>query len=600
MANKPATNKATKSNKKPAKAKPEAAPVETPVEASADNLQADAGASADNLQAEASAPADNFQPEAAPVQAEPVQAEPQAAPSGRWRIEHADLVKFADNSEDAWEALEAMIEQSGQPYGAGSRIVDTAPVPVEPEPEPEVVKPEPVKAKPVPAPAPVVAATAADKQQDDGAVNEAAAARIAAQHEAIRKAGLAVGELWYPPGTPLYAYSKETAARMVREADSLPKASVALPALVARVASENRRDVTIADVTQIKMDATGAFIIPGEPVACRPTKRGIQSVQADLGISVVDSLQAARARFRDPSLAVAGIAANWNAWTDNVQAERSEKDKPKARLARIRNVDNEPVLYALVSDGYANEIHTGDVALHVWEMLQSLGMDPATALQYSGDKIQIDLVLPTPVDPGELHVGDCWKIQIRVRSDDTGQGSLRVSTGLFFARCRNFSVSMTEQSEMNKKHTGDSAMLARLLREAIGSAHTKVQPLIAAWNASVSDNLLDALPASSPARGMSLEEALPGWTRALLATPEMVAVLPRKNGETAKAIVNAWKQDTGPGSLHDGKATRAGLVNAFTRFAHESADPWAQDTIERIASSYLDPAKAIGWLADKK
>ena len=574
MSKTPATNKATKSkNARKAKAA-EAAPVETPVEA------APVEVSADNTVAATE-----------PVSADNLPSEPA---TGRYRIEHAGMVRFTDNPDHTWEALEAMIEASGVPYGAGSRIVDNTP----PEPEPEVEQPAPpppapVAAAPVPAPA-------ADNQQDDGTVNEAAAARIAAQHEAIVKAGLAVGELWFPPGTPLYAYSKDTAARMVREVDNLPLASVALPALVARVASENRRDVLIADTTQIRMDPTGAFIIPGETAPVRPTKRGIQSVQADLGISVVDSLQAARARFRDPSLAVAGIAANWNAWTDNVQAERGEKDKAKGRLARIRNVDGEPVLYALVSDGYANEIHTGDVALHVWEMLQSLGMDPATALQYSGDKIQIDLVLPTPVDPGELHVGDCWKIQIRVRSDDTGQGSLRVSTGLFFARCRNFSVSMTEQAEMNKKHTGDSAMLARLLRESIASAHTKVQPLIAAWNASVSDNLLAALPASSPAHNLSLEEALPGWTRAILATPEMVAVVPRKNGETAKLVAEAWKQDTGPGSLHDGKATRAGLVNAFTRFAHESADPWAQDAVERIASSYLDPAKAIGWLADKK
>ena len=590
MAKKPVTDKAQSTTTRKASKKERPAPE---VQATPE----------DNLQTaqvqEQTAPEDNtpeVQPAPEVISEQPAEQTAPEATTGRWRIQHAGMVRFADNSEQAWEALEGMIQASGVPYGADSKILDNLP----PEPEPEV-QPEPVKTEPEPeiqaqpAPAPVD-----NSQADDGKVSDAAATRIAAQHVAIKSVGLAVGELWFPPGTPLYQDSKSTAARMVREADNLPKASTALPALVARVASENRRDVLISDVTQVRMDPTGAFILPGEATPVRPTKRGIQSIQADLGISVVDSLQAARNRFADPAPAISGIAAAWNAWADNVQAERSDTDKPKSRLARVRNVDGSPVLYALVSDGYANEIHTGDVALHVYEMLTSLNIDPATALQYSGDKIQIDLVFPTPVDPGELHVGDCWKIQIRVRSDDTGQGSLRVSTGLFFARCRNFSVSITEQSEMNKRHTGDSAMLARLLREAIGSAHTKVQPLIAAWNASVGDNLLDSLPASSPARNLTLEEALPGWTRAMLATPEMVAVLPRKNGETARLVADAWKKDTGPGSLHDGKATRAGLVNAFTRYAHESAEPWAQDAVERIASSYLDPRKAIGWLADKK
>jgi len=512
-------------------------------------------------------------------------------PEGRYRVEHAGQVRFTNNSDEAMGLVGKLIEETGVPFSEATKVIDTQPEPVV---EPVVeVKPE-VQPE-------VVTAPVADKTESDETPNTQAVERINAQHEAINACGLAVGELWFPVGTPLYQSGKDEAKRLLREIEALPKALTALPDLVNKVKSESRRDVIIADVTSVKMDPTGAFILPGEDNPVRPTKRGIQAIQADLGISVVDSLQSAKARFKDPSQAIAGIAAGWNAWADNVQSERGEKDKVPTRLARVRNnEEGKSVLYAFVSDSYANEIHAGDIAQHVMDMLDSLNLDPACGIQYSGDKVQIDLILPTPVDPGEFHVGECWKIQIRVRSDDTGGGSLRVCTGLNFARCRNFSVSVTEHSEMNRRHIGDSAILARELRGAIASAHERVQPLIKAWNASVGDDLIASLPMTSPARSMTLEEAFPGFARSLLATPELVAVLPRKGGATANAIAKAWSLDDGPGGPSSGLITRGGLINAFTRYAHTESDPWAQDAIERVASGYLQADRAIGWLPAKK
>ena len=537
-------------------------------------------------------------PVPAPVEAAP--AEPAPAPV-RWRVTYAGQTVEVRADARPTDALDPLVAASGAAFDPALLTVTDldAPAAVEAPAEPPapVVEAAPVATStPAPAPTPAPASPRIVNE-----VNLDARDRIKATRAAVARAGLAYGETWFEDGKILYPDGTAAARRMLAEVTSLPLASTALAKLAARVAGEARRDVSVTDVTEITMNEAGALVIPGVSAPVVPEVGAWQTLASRCGIVLTEPFMRAR-DLANPAPVVAGLAGTFNAWQGCHKAERPADAKPRTGVVGLRDVDGITRMFRFVSERYAKDIGIDVIARLIAEVCEADGIDPFAAIAYDGTRVQIDLTFPTSVDPGDFGVGELWKIQARIRSADDGSGGVGLALGLHFARCRNFSQSMTETTLLSARHLGDSAVIAANLRAALREAHVRVQPLIAAWGYAKSDNLIDHLPANSPVKGagvsggVPIEEAIPGFFRAILATREAVPVL---SSRATPKLVEAWKADDGPGGPSSGIITRAGVVNAMTRYAHTEADPWDRAGIERLASAYLDPTRQIGWLPEK-
>ena len=170
-----------------------------------------------------------------------------------------------------------------------------------------------------------------------------------------------------------------------------------------------------------------------------------------------------------------------------------------------------------------------------------------------------------PDHVADLAAGDVFKVGVRVETDDTGQGRIRVHGVVYRNLCLNLIlIDEATVQAASAVHRGDSNKLVRKVVAGVATAKQSVSKFLSAWEKA------RQTPLDVPA-------TLRTWV-----DKRRIEVPGRRNeeqrAEDVVALLDAWNQEPGD--------TLADAVNAITRAAHTHPgwDQLARESLERQAA----------------
>jgi len=454
-------------------------------------------------------------------------------------------------------------------------------------------RPEPITAPLalVPAPAPVAPPVVRGET-----VNEEGRARSAAADAAARAGGFTPAQPLYSRGTMVVQIGVENARQARQEFDATPTVDECVEGFLADVALEDRRDMVVGDT--MRMDKGGRLVLPGDGARLTINERAFTPLCSRLGFGGGDYLAGCWPELR---------AINVNRWMDTYQkaheaevaealAERKEPPEARAVVLRTRTVPaSGREVYAAVSGGYA--AFDSDKVARALRLAMPDGA--RMRVQYDGFRSRFDVLFHSTVQPDQYVAGEFFRAGITIRTDDTGGGSLRGQTVVEQNLCLNLIViDKAVQPLFVLRHLGSVEKLAEKFREGLGAAQDTLAHFLTAWGVARKDDLVADAAARGEFEDMTPADAglilvsdyFTGFANGLIER-ELVPLRAR-GGATVRDLRRMFVDDTssdGPGS---GRVTRAGLVNAVTRYAHRvEVDPFRAAETERAAAALLWPTR---------
>lgn len=422
-------------------------------------------------------------------------------------------------------------------------------------------------------------------------IDPVAEKRIASQIAAAKAAGFTVGTPHYAIGTVVNSWGVDNARAARAEHDALPAARDALAQLTARVRAEERSDVKIP-VHALRMAEDGRIGHVETGPTWTPERDVLGALASRVATTIADGARPASfgayLASCDPMLR----AQNFNAWTPRAEPGETAVIRTRKDLRHGGRA-----AFACVSETYAK--HDADeIAQTVLAAVDAAGLadELRARVNYDGRRTQIDLEAHSTLPAESYAAGEIYRAGIRVRSDDTGGGSLGGSAFIGQNLCRNLIILHAgESATFAHDHRGNPADLARKLRAGLKGAIAAARVFVDQWSGACG-------------------EMLPGWSDAdvkrasdrmlaeLLASSLAGAVsrdlIPVGSGSVGSRVKDAvpdllkmWVKDKHDGSAavrRFGGLTRAAVVNATTRYAHEiESSPFSGDDLERAGGVIL-------------
>jgi hypothetical protein len=228
----------------------------------------------------------------------------------------------------------------------------------------------------------------------------------------------------------------------------------------------------------------------------------------------------------------------------------------KDMVLRTRESEAGRVIFAAVSEKYRT-YDTDTIARQLADVMPESGRGDVF---YNGSRMQVDATWHSDIKPESYVAGEFFKAGMRVRSSDTGGGSLQGSAMLWRNLCLNLII--VDQSTVGlfrMRHLGRVNMAAKVA-QGMRKGQQVIRYFTEKWNAARADDLTEAgrvfnlADTSEPVPTESLTDLMWG---AFLAEQrrESIAI---KRGEVGD-VMAAWQKEP--------EANRAGFANALTRAA---------------------------------
>lgn len=424
----------------------------------------------------------------------------------------------------------------------------------------------PAPTEPAPPPAPTEPPPATNR---DRAVADAAAAL---------ENGFQLAPPIYSIGTAVNELGVENARRSQLEHEAKPLIQEACEALRDKVHAEQRQDLPVLLVGDMRMDKTGRLVLPGgHPVfggARVPlTRRGFNGLFARFPCTNASAYLA--------DCPVKLRAVNFNHWAEHVQ--RTEQSAEV--VVRTRLIGGARTGFAAVSPKY-----TPYDADSIAEALAlAFPSDARGAIDYTGDRLRVEGLWHTDIAPEDFVAGEIFKAGVIVRSDDTGGGSIRVSSVVWRNLCLNLIIlDKAIGVDERIRHTGNVRQLAAKFRAAFSRALQSVDVFRRAWSAARHEEgraLIEAVQGTTRENITSLpvEDVLPGIFAGVVKR-DLVPV----RGRVENVVPKLLEMHSLEPARDQYGVSRASIANAFTRYAHEvEVSPFAADAIREGAGGLL-------------
>jgi hypothetical protein len=281
-------------------------------------------------------------------------------------------------------------------------------------------------------------------------------------------------------------------------------------------------------------------------------------------------------------------AKNYNFWAVEVGANPSHKDVDV--VFRLRDGKcGARTAFAVVSPGYT-AFDTHEIARALVDAFPS---DAKGSADYNGDRLRFEGIWHADVNVELPNQDDVFKAGVIVRSDDTGAGSIRVQSVMWRARCRNLMIfDEAIGVDVRIRHTGNHKTLVTNFRKAFNEALDSVNSFRVSWVRATELRDRDFINQVQGTTNENLstltpEAALPGIFNGILER-ELVPVRGRTVDIVPK-LLHMHSQDEARDAYG---VSRASVINAFTRYAHQvESDPFAADAIRLRASTLLSNTK---------
>lgn len=414
----------------------------------------------------------------------------------------------------------------------------------------------------------------------------------------------------FSPRAPIYRQgSRATGMQRFRDKfEKLPMARYAATALITRVQNEQRRDVAFPAV-DVRVNKEGLLAL-GRGKRLKFTRRGFSSM--------VNRLQMpAGASTYLPEISPDIRALNINHWVaeqyKELEVTRAKECyaakktfEPETLVFRTRNaavdggedaVGADRECFGVVSDSYG-EFDADKIA----EALKlAVPEDARARVVYDGVRTKFDVVFFSNVPVEQAVAGEFFQAAVQIRTDDTGGGSIVVSAALHQNLCLNFIILDKAFGEVARiRHIGSTEKLAERFREAFAAALAKIGHFVQAWGYAQEENVtVRSLVAAKNMNAISAEdfanytvrpvsEMLPGIFNGLIER-ELVPLPKRDRATTVRALMDMWAKDESFATRNrETVLSRAAVVNAVTRYAHEVAtDEFQGAELEAAAGGLL-------------
>lgn len=355
-------------------------------------------------------------------------------------------------------------------------------------------------------------------------VSPLALARIRRDEAWLADAGFALKPPVYAPGTRVLPVGDANFATERRRVEGLPPFPGAAAAVATAVALERRRDVPLA-LSAVAMSENGHLVLDGTEYAVEHGAFLQLALQTGFGMG---------ARYLTERCSPELRAQNVN------HQLAKHPDKSLVFRTRAERGEERRRIFATVTKGYA----ACDTDLVLDAVRPSLS-DARAELVYDGSGVTATaLFMPDHIV--DLAAGDVFKAGVRVRTDDTGRGRVRIAAVLWRNRCLNLLIiDEGEVETVSEVHRGDPARILAAVGEGVEAARGKVAHFLDAWG---------------HARTVKVDptETIRRWVAEKKVTPQSEKL----RDQLVEAILTAWYVEPGE--------TLADAVNAVSRAAHET------------------------------
>ncbi len=417
-------------------------------------------------------------------------------------------------------------------------------------------------------------------------VDPAAKARVLADMAAAKGAGFAVSQPLFAAGTRVMQAGVDRARELRTEYEQKPLLREAFDDLRARIAAEDRKSVE-AYRTEVMLTSRGAVAIDGMrlPIEEAAFRSLAHRIHMPAGFA-----QYATACW--PELRAKNVN-NWQAvhrqqeqeTMDNARALRRPFERDRIML-RTRKSGDTRAIFAVVSDSY-NEFDVDKYA----DAIQAAMPDGARAeVRYDGRRTKIDVLFHSTTKPEDFAAGEYFRAGIVLRTDDTGGGSITGYSVVEQNLCLNLMItSKNAQPAFRISHLTRKGEIVRRVREGLRTAESQLGHFLKQWGYARKEDLYrQALERGEIMEGMPMSMVLQAIANGAIER-ELVPVRGRRE-EVLKQLTRAWEADTSSDGPSAGTVTRAGVINAFTRWAHTSnEDPFFANEVQIAASGLLWP-----------
>lgn len=359
-----------------------------------------------------------------------------------------------------------------------------------------------------------------------GVVSPVAALRIATQDTWLTQAGFSLPPALYAPGTRVTALGEENFRAERKRVAEMPRFIAAADTIIDRIGNECRLDRTVS-LQSLSMNDRGRLVTDG-------VSYGLE-VSAFYQLSVLCGFNVGYRYLRDRC--DAPLRAH------NVNAQLKGLRNRRLTLRTRQGPRHSRQIFAVVTPSYV-AVDTDQVLRTVKDDLK----DAHTELVYRDGVGVSATALWMPDRVVDLAAGDVFKVGVRIETNDTGRGRIRISGVVFRNQCLNLIIiAEGEVTTVAQVHRGDPERILATVKDGVKTAREKIGQFLTAWG---------------HARTITVqpEDTFRGWLKTRRLTVPGVKSAEQRD-ELVQVLLDSWRKE--PGN------TLADCVNAVTRAAHE-------------------------------
>ncbi len=347
----------------------------------------------------------------------------------------------------------------------------------------------------------------------------------------------------FAPGTRVLPLGDENFKIERQRVEDMPLFADAAASVIREISGERRTDLRV-ELRDLRMGVDGTLLVKDQEL-------GLE-LDAFQQLAVVGGFGSGT-RYLTSACSASLRAVNVNQQVDGRRREL---------VLRVRETRGERSVYAVVTPTYS-VVDTDHVLQEVMDDLR----DAHTELVYDGAGVKATaLFMPDQVV--DLAAGDVFKVGVRIETDDTGRGRVRVTAVAFRNRCLNLLVIGEGSVEtVSAVHKGDRERILTTVKEGVQKARDAVGPFLEAWG---------------HARQVKVDVV--ALLKSLVEEKKISARGPKERDQVVEALLQAFEKEPGD--------TLADAVNAVTRAAHEASgfgSDWAEELEKLAARAILVP-----------
>ena len=356
--------------------------------------------------------------------------------------------------------------------------------------------------------------------------------------------------------------------KLRREHDAMPRADHAAFAQYTAIRAEGREDMDIDLSLAEPGEVPGTVLVNGENFTLTPT-----AWEHFFQLAGAPKYAAAHAPYAPPAVL--------HAMLKEYRPKDARRLVAAFRKGAVAGINGERALPAGAGGEIyriASERYTPFDADAVLGTLLATSHDLMAGwkgdITYDGEKLSFDLI-SMPDEVIDLAAGDVFKIGMRLRANDVREGGIIAELLVWRNLCLNLIIIGRASTEiLNLRHMGNPGDIHMALAGVMAQAEVAFGHFRHQWGIARSEIIITPqLTADRMFEGLAASK---------------ITALPGDTGAVKTMLLNAWLEEPG--------FSRADVVNAVTRAAHESAryaDPFAISKVEEAAGSMLRDTRLV-------